>query len=457
MNRHALVLVLLISILTSCVQEDPITSLKVLMGKDKVEALTIFNIADDISFVLDGEADSIDFDLKNETILDFNIGWSHSYIHVKPGDRLIIDTISSSPLVFGVVGKSSKENEYLRLFEKEKLDQMEDYVISDATKLPVDSFTMTLEQKNLELSNLVKEIKADSEVSDYFKNAMELRLAGSITNDLSYYKGFYHRHYEKDPELPEDYYALYNSHDVSNPAYLLFEEGRRAASFYHSRNLDYQEYGTLVDFYKASIDGAKKLYGDSEVAKYCNLELLSNMINFGGGLDGATDMIDDFRAFSSNKYLNGKLDKTVEPWKDLVAGKSAPDFKAVTRDGKQVQLSELKGKKVYVDVWATWCGPCIAEIPALKKLEEELHEENIEFVSVSIDEEKDKDKWKTFIKDRELTGLQWMADGAWKSDVATSYNIKGIPRFMLIDPEGNILSANAPRPSSDVIKETLLN
>ena len=108
---------------------------------------------------------------------------------------------------------------------------------------------------------------------------------------------------------------------------------------------------------------------------------------------------------------------------------------------------------MYVDVWATWCGPCKAEIPSLKKVEAQYHGKNIEFVSISVDALKDHDKWKAMVAEKELKGVQLFADNSWKSDFVEGYLIKGIPRFILIDTEGNIVNANAPRPSSEKLIE----
>ena len=78
---------------------------------------------------------------------------------------------------------------------------------------------------------------------------------------------------------------------------------------------------------------------------------------------------------------------------------------------------------------------------------------NIEFVSMSIDRMTDHDKWVAMVNDKELGGTQIMADKDWKSDFVQGYAIEGIPRFILIDPNGNIVSADAPRPSNPKLKE----
>ena len=129
-------------------------------------------------------------------------------------------------------------------------------------------------------------------------------------------------------------------------------------------------------------------------------------------------------------------------------GKPSPTFDNYENNaGGKTSLADLKGKYVYVDVWATWCGPCKAEIPSLKKVEKAYHGKNIEFVSISVDQAKDHDKWKAMVAEKELGGIQLFADKDWGSDFVKGYGIRGIPRFILIDTEGNVVNADAPRPS----------
>lgn len=133
------------------------------------------------------------------------------------------------------------------------------------------------------------------------------------------------------------------------------------------------------------------------------------------------------------------------------AGESAIDFNYPDTDGNEFSLASFKGTLVYVDVWATWCGPCKAEIPSLQKLEADYHGKDITFMSVSVDT--DKDAWEKMVADKELGGVQLWADG-W-SKITKDYAIFGIPRFLLFDAEGNVISTNAPRPSSEDIRELL--
>ena len=141
--------------------------------------------------------------------------------------------------------------------------------------------------------------------------------------------------------------------------------------------------------------------------------------------------------------------------KNEIAGKPSKSFDYVNRKGGKTKLEDFKGKYVYIDVWATWCGPCRAEIPFLKKIEEKYHGKNIEFVSISIDVNKDYEKWKNFVTEKQLGGVQLFADKDWSSDFITSFGINSIPRFLLIDPQGNVVDADAVRPSSPELVSTL--
>ncbi len=133
----------------------------------------------------------------------------------------------------------------------------------------------------------------------------------------------------------------------------------------------------------------------------------------------------------------------------------SPPFDYENHKGGKTKLEDFKGKYVYIDVWATWCGPCRAEIPSLKKIEEMYHDKNIVFVSISVDVDKDHEKWKTFVTDKNLGGVQLFADKNWNSDFMLSYGINSIPRFILIDPNGKVVKGNASRPSSPQLKEEL--
>ncbi len=160
---------------------------------------------------------------------------------------------------------------------------------------------------------------------------------------------------------------------------------------------------------------------------------------------------DKYMNYSTNPKNKGEIKALYDKLKLTAKGQPSPTFKDYENyNGGKTSLDDLvgKGKYVYIDVWATWCSFCKKEIPLLKRFEQQFHDKNIEFVSINVDKVQNKGKWKQTIADREMSGVQLFAgDSHINLPFTQNYLIKGLPRFILIDPDGKIVSANAPRPS----------
>ncbi len=115
----------------------------------------------------------------------------------------------------------------------------------------------------------------------------------------------------------------------------------------------------------------------------------------------------------------------------------------VDKDGNKMDFAQFRGKYVYVDFWASWCVPCCKEVPHLQKLEKELNNPNVVFLSISIDSTKE--PWLKKMKDLDMHGNQWLnAD----NKVCEALNINGIPHFAIYNKEGKLMVYDADRPSS---------
>ncbi|HLX91469.1 MAG TPA: S8 family serine peptidase [Puia sp.] len=170
----------------------------------------------------------------------------------------------------------------------------------------------------------------------------------------------------------------------------------------------------------------------------------------------ATQLYRDFLAAVTNTYYRDQMRRVYDNYKLInIPGSPAPDFTYTNVDGRKESLSDLRGKFVYIDVWATWCGPCKAEIPFLMKVEEKYDGKNIQFVSLSVDRQADTAKWRKYVIDNKLTGHQVIADKDFSSDFVEKFNIVSIPRFLLIDPAGNVVEGDAQRPSDLELKREL--
>lgn len=138
-----------------------------------------------------------------------------------------------------------------------------------------------------------------------------------------------------------------------------------------------------------------------------------------------------------DSYIGLKAQK--EAMEFLAPGKMAPDFEELMVDGKtKMSLSDLRGKVVLLDFWASWCGPCRRENPTVVALYEKYKDKGFTVMSVSLD--KDGEKWKQAIEQDKLSWPYHVSDlKAWSSEAAKKYQVKGIPFTVLIDKEGKII------------------
>ena len=127
-------------------------------------------------------------------------------------------------------------------------------------------------------------------------------------------------------------------------------------------------------------------------------------------------------------------------------GKPAPDFEMTDMTGKKCRLSDLRGKYLYIDVWATWCSPCREEIPYMARLYEHFaKDKRIALVSISVDS--NVKTWEQFIEREKPAWAQYVVDRKTNAFLDKEYRIYGIPHFMLIDPEGRFIAYSFSRPS----------
>lgn len=151
------------------------------------------------------------------------------------------------------------------------------------------------------------------------------------------------------------------------------------------------------------------------------------------------------------KWIKGSIGRGADLYKNALPGTDLSAYTFLRPDSTQVAISDYKGKYVFIDIWATWCKPCVAEIPFLKRLEKQMHDQDIVFVSLSVDH--NPQAWKRFMATRQMTGEQLIAKAANKDPFCLKIGLGGIPHFIILDKEGRMVNYNcSQRPSNPLLK-----
>jgi thiol-disulfide isomerase/thioredoxin len=146
----------------------------------------------------------------------------------------------------------------------------------------------------------------------------------------------------------------------------------------------------------------------------------------------------DFPAEKMNRMVEGKV-KSLKAAAEIKTKPLEMKFTAV--DGREVDLAKLQGKVVLIDFWATWCGPCVAELPNVIKAYKELHPKGFEIVGISLDS--DKAELEAFVKDKGMEWPQYFDGKGWQNEISTKYGINSIPAMWLLNKKGMVVSTNA--------------
>lgn len=197
----------------------------------------------------------------------------------------------------------------------------------------------------------------------------------------------------------------------------------------------------MVQMYvKAKENTTKTL--DSLVNNYPNTHaaalIINNFLTKQKELSEVETLYNKLTSRIQNAYLGKKLKATIEQMKITAVGSIAPDFTLQTPEGTDLNLSSFKGKYVLLDFWASWCAPCLREVPNVKNVYDKYHEKGFEILSVSLDN--NKDNWTTAIENHKLNWAHVSSLKGWKCPVVELYHVTGVPAMFLLDKEGKILA-----------------
>lgn len=171
------------------------------------------------------------------------------------------------------------------------------------------------------------------------------------------------------------------------------------------------------------------------------------------------EQLETIRKSLDGDSLSLRFQQAVQPIEQRTAwsmpGQQATDFEGERMDGTKLRLSDLRGKVVVIDCWATWCVPCLRLMPLFKQLAGELKGKDVTFLSVCLGVSVEIDRWKKIVKDNGLTG-NVIFISSWTKGMARDYHVTSVPRFMIIGKDGTVFSYAAPAPTHSELKQMIL-
>lgn len=361
--------------------------------------------------------------------------------YFKPGDGLNVEMDASS---FVLIGKNTAENKALEQWHELILPlQLMSIYQSSATH--ADYFPV--------LESTLPKIEAfeSTTSNEAFNKAFDLKRKA----DLTYFSVNLIMSPRRSYPQKEDFPDFYRKIDIQ-------EMGKTSIFMDYPQGmgmLNMCEYVAMLLETENLTAEEKKMMGDPIASLDIKLNKIADPLTQGElvvrasqylkSKDGFEDFLSKYERFLIHPRQKLRANKSLQALTSEVVEKAA-DFDFVDIDGKNISLASLRGKLVYIDIWATWCAPCIQQIPYMRDLEKKYHGKDIQFVSVSVDAVRDNQKWRNFIAKESLKGIQLFA-GEKSDKFKSDYKVAGIPHFVLIGKDGQLIMNNAPRPSSPEI------
>lgn len=258
-------------------------------------------------------------------------------------------------------------------------------------------------------------------------------------------------HTGKDPVLKESFHSYLKDVNLNDSALLQLEEYKRFLTeyiYYKSRKSFQSDTDMPKDKYALTnimLNSVSHELMNQRVIDYVIHNLIFDQTKL---LQVDDKNLAIFKEQCKNKEFINDVESLYKELQTVMPGKPAPDFELYDSKDKKYTLADFKGKYLLIDVWGAFCGPCKKEAPYLNQIELDYKGKNIEFIGTCF--ENNKEIWLKRIKEYKLGGTQLTAKGGWDSQFKKDYHIPWVPTYVLIDKEGKIIDARAPKPSENL-------
>jgi len=462
--RKLIIPILAALIAVSCSKTGPETTTLTLDLKNvDFEKAEVTLLTDFIGFNVEsilaeaGSDGKFTFELKLEQpqLVYISLGQLRSLVYLSRGGSLEVtgDLLNWDPTYAGTY---ANENNFLKLKSTE-IDQYytQSQVVNLIRNNTLEEFLTFNDQLTQAARNLLRNFQADNKLDEEFHQFVSTDIEYNRYTYLLYYPLYFsYFHNGEEPQLPDGYFDfMADALKATNEKFLV-----RSFCNFITENLQLNinksrgKFDEGVTQLEKSITIANDIYS-GQMRDYAVAHAIHSGLNW-GDFGEASKAWYDFREKNTHPQLNKMLQTAYENAKRIAPGNVAPSFTLTDINGKQVSLSDFRGKVVYLDFWASWCGPCMREIPHAKELKKKFEErEDLVFLYISVDE--DEAAWRRTVEAQDIKGVHLNVKGMGR-ETAQMYNVKGVPTFFIIDKDGVINNNNPGRPSSGAVIENQL-
>ena len=393
---------------------------------------------------------SLDIPLSQPQTVIFGTSQEQTELFLFPGETLTlnVDVKEFDESLTYEGGKSAAASRFMIkwfLAHRDMGSQMQTMQKINGSESFDEAFQGVLERHAAE-QEWIKAQMAEEKLPQAFVDYFQQDLQYSHANDYSMTPAMfaYFKQVEVDKiGLSGDYFSFYQDIPLNNEAAL----GHGSYLEYVDAYLNHRLQGTgemgADQVFQQKFQLAEEVL-DSKAETLVKAYLIKGVLDYGNPLV-VQEVFPTLKELEGGEDYYSMLEPSFEKAMSLAPGKPAPQFTLLDADGNEVTLDEFSGKILYVDFWASWCGPCRGEMPYSRTLMEQYQDRgDIAFVFISIDD--DEAAWRKAMDEEKLGGVHLFSQG-FGSEAPQAYNVSAIPNYFIIDRDGTIADPFPPRPS----------
>lgn len=465
MKRLIIIMSILGLLIAACAREPKDVAISGVIANSPVDQVEVFYIKDFITnerqsavFDLDESgffAGSID--LAEGQFANIRIGRMEFPLYLLPGADIKLTFDADFPDVLPVLeGKKVLESLFLLSFHNEVMPQnSRSFFLNQVTEKTPEEFVIAIENSLSEKSAFLSDHLNFSKFNEGFVSKLQSIFTFEKYELLMLYPRIWaSANPGEELVLPENYFEFLNREDIFNDAAANSRPYFAFASEYLAKFVIDTE-GLIEDqqvSFEMNLKHANELFTLRTREAMLGKAML-DLVRY-GNYERAHELYPLFKEKVASGFYYDFVASEFEKIGATAPGQPAPDFTLEDINGNLVSMSDFKGKVVYLDFWATWCGPCMRQMPYMKELKGRMEGKDVVFLYISVDE--DPEAWRKTVAEREIGGIHLNVPGR-QHPVPVSYAVRGIPKFMLIGRDGTIIDNVPPRPNNPAIDQAILS